>query len=123
MEVITQLCSIFSTLTSPSSAGSSAQYTNQQPNLIQNGQQLFAKATIIKPKTAAEVAAKALPTVGHFQQQILSPASTIASETPQSQGKHRILSADPQSLLMTQQGANGGKINILPNFQRYFKAY
>lgn len=120
MEVITQWYSICSTLTSPSSIVSSTQYANQQPNLIQNGQQLFAKATIIKPKTAAEVAAKALPMVSHFQQQILSPVSTIASETSQSQGRYRSLSPNPQSILMTPQDGSGGKIDVLFNSQMQF---
>ena len=85
----------------------------EQPNVIQNGQKLFSKATLIKPKTAAEVAAKTLPIVSQFQQQILSPVSTIASETSQSQGKQKSLSPNHQSILLTAQEGIGGKNKAL----------
>ena len=75
----------------------------------QNSQKLFAKATLIKPKTAAEVAAKTYPNVNQYQQQILSPVSTIASETSQSQGKHNLLSPHNPSIILTTQDGMGGK--------------
>ena len=91
---------------------------SEHPREAQNGQSLFAKATIIKPKTAAEVAAKtSSPTVSQLQQQILSPVSTIASETSQSQMKHKSISSNSQSILLTAQEGIGGKL------ANYFVSY
>ena len=99
-------------MTSPiGAAPSTNQSDKQQSPSNQKGQQpsLFSKATVIKPKTAAEVAAKTLPIVSQFQQQILSPVSTMTSETSQLQGKQKTLSPNKQSILLTAQEGIAGK--------------
>ena len=98
-------------MTSPIGAPSTNQSDKQQSPSNQKGQQpsLFSKATVIKPKTAAEVAAKTLPLVSQFQQQILSPVSTMTSETSQLQGKQKTLSPNKQSILLTAQEGIAGK--------------
>ena len=85
-----------------------------------DSQKLFAKATLIKPKTAAEVAAKSYPNVNHYQQQILSPVSTIASETSQSQGKPNLLSPNNPSIILTTQDGMGGKLFMISKLLIYF---
>jgi hypothetical protein len=103
-----------SLLTSPIGAPPTNQSDKQQSPSNQKGQQpsLFSKATVIKPKTAAEVAAKTLPIVSQFQQQILSPVSTMTSETSQLQGKQKTLSPNKQSILLT---AQEGIADVLRN--------
>ena len=99
-------------MTSPIGAPSTNHSDKQQSPSNQKGQQqpsLFSKATVIKPKTAAEVAAKTLPIVSQFQQQILSPVSTMTSETSQLQGKQKTLSPNKQSILLTAQEGIAGK--------------
>ena len=99
----------FSSLTSPIGVRSAHLKESEHPREVQSGQVLFAKATLIKPKTAAEVAAKTSPIVSQFNQQILSPVSTIASETSQSQKKHKSISPNNPSILLTAQEGIGGK--------------
>ena len=98
-------------MTSPIGAPSTNQSDKQQSPTNQKGLQptFFSKATVIKPKTAAEVAAKTLPIVSQFQQQILSPVSTMTSETSQLQGKQKTLSPNKQSILLTAQEGIAGK--------------
>ena len=98
-------------MTSPIGAPSTNQLDKQQSPSNQKGQQpsLFSKATVIKPKTAAEVAAKTLPIVSQFQQQILSPVSTMTSETSQLQGKQKTSSPNKQSILLAAQEGIAGK--------------
>ena len=110
-----------SIITSPIGVHSPIQPDSEQSRDTQNGQKLFAKATLIKPKTAAEVAAKTLPIVSQFQQQILSPVSTIASETSKSLGRHRSLSPNNQSILLTAQEGIGGEPASL--FSMFYHKY
>ena len=107
---------LISSLTSPIGLRSAPLQESEHQREVQNGQALFAKATLIKPKTAAEVAAKTSPIVSQFQQQILSPVSTIASETTQSQMKHKSISPNKQSILLTAQEGIGGNIFNLLRF-------
>ena len=107
-------------MTSPIGVQSAHLHESDQHRDVPNGQKLFAKATLIKPKTAAEVAAKTLPIVSQFQQQMLSPVSTIASEPSHSQGKHKSLSPNNQSILLTAQEGIGGKFTTycIPKIQK-----
>ena len=99
----------FSSLTSPIGLHSAHLQEAGQSRDIQSNPKIFAKATLIKPKTAAEVAAKTYPNVNQYQQQILSPVSTIASETSQSHGKLKSLSPNTPSMILTTQEGMGGK--------------
>ena len=98
-----------SSLTSPVGLPSDHLQESRQSRDALNNQKLFPKATLIKPKSAAEVAAKTFPNVNQFQQQILSPVSTIASESSQSQGKLKCLSPNNPSIILSTQEGMGGK--------------
>jgi len=114
---------LFSSLTSPLGVRSAHLQESEHPREVQNGPTLFSKATLIKPKTAAEVAAKSSPIVSQFQQQILSPVSTIASETSQSQLKHKSISPNNQSIQLTTQDGIGGKFTTYIMFHNYFPLF